>query len=190
MDAVENVVEKIERETEKVVAKTEQCLLQCGEEKCMCREILPWLGFLALCYLASWIGSLFINVGDGSWYQHLNRPIWTPPAWIFPIVWTTLYFLLGTAVWWAWKTAGCRKICCVLGLFLLLLACMAAWPYCFFGRQSPFTGFLDLIWAFAFLVLLMLSIAPIQKWAAVLLIPQMLWMAYALVLNFTIWRMQ
>ena len=161
----------------------------CCGENCFCMFVLPWLGFLGLSYAAGWISSLFVRDATIYWSEAVARPWWMPPQWIFPPVWTVLYFLLGTAVWLAWRKVGCQKASHVIALFVTLLILQMGWTYAFFYLQMPFGAFIDLIWAFAVLILLAMSIAPISKVGALLLLPQILWMIYALALNYSIWRM-
>ncbi len=161
----------------------------CDQDFCFCQALFPWLGFVGIAMFSGWISSLFLQPEGFAWFASLNRPVWTPPQWIFPPVWIVLYFLLGTSVWLAWRKAGCRRGAGILVLFALLLFLQISWSYSFFFTQNPFGGFINLIWVFTVLGLLALAISSKCRCAAALLLPQMLWILYALVLNYQIWKM-
>ncbi len=140
-------------------------------------------GFIAIALLAAlpvrWLDVL-------STYSTLTLPEWAPPAWLFGPVWAVLYVLMGVAAWGIWQSRGW---CSALGLWLGQLALNAAWPLLFFGLHTP-------DWAFAEIVLLWFSIAAsivafawIQPWSGLLLMPYLIWVTFAAVLNFVIWQM-
>ena len=64
------------------------------------RTTLAWLGWVLLSFAATLPGAVS---PPGDWYQSLAKPDWTPPGWVFPVVWTTLYVLMGTAAWMVWR---------------------------------------------------------------------------------------
>ncbi|MBE6428117.1 MAG: tryptophan-rich sensory protein [Planctomycetaceae bacterium] len=165
------------------------CSCSCDYGYCFCQELFPWLGFVGITMFSGWISSLFLQPEGFEWFASLNHPVWAPPQWIFPPVWLILYFLLGTSVWLAWRKAGCRRGAGILVLFALLLFLQISWCYSFFFTQNPFGGFINLIWVFTVLGLLVLAISSKCRLAAMLLLPQMLWILYALVLNYQIWKM-
>ena len=196
-DRLEGDVEQMERKAERFTNRLREDLVQeslhdrcpCDREDCVCREILPWLGFLGLSYGAGWVVSLFMHHRAYEWFQTLNQPVWAPPEWIFPLVCTVMHFLLGTAMWLAWRKMGCHRISHLMALFIVFLILKVGWSYCFFHLQSPFAGFVDLLWAFGAIVLLAISMAPIHRLGAILLIPEILWTGYLLILNWSFWRL-
>ena len=172
-----------ERRPEAACAMEHCCLCTTCEDRCLCMEALPWCGFLGISYGAAWLSSLFVrNVGSLSFMP--ENAWWMPPAWLFGAVWTVLYFLLGTAVWLAWRRVGCQRASSVCVLFITLLILQMGWTFAFFYLQSPFGAFIDLIWTLAVTILLAMSIAPIHRFGAMLLIPQVIWLIYALGLNY------
>lgn len=164
-------------------------ICSCDHDFCFCQALFPWLGFVGIAMFSGWISSLFLQPEGFAWFASLNRPVWSPPQWIFPPVWLVLYFLLGTSVWLAWRKVGCRRGAGILVLFALLLFLQISWCYSFFFTQNPFGGFINLIWVFTVLGLLALAISVRSRCAAALLLPQILWILYALVLNYQIWKM-
>jgi len=153
---------------------------------------MKWLvlaGFLALCLFAGYVGSLLTNQSVKSWYLTLQKPAGTPPDWVFPVVWTTLYIVMAVAAWLVWVEAGWYSAKQPLILFLAQLAMNVAWSAIFFNSRQP--GF-----AFGWIVLLWLAILTtmivfyaIKPLAGILLVPYIAWVTYASFLNFGIWRM-
>lgn len=166
-----------------------RCGCGCEADYCLCQEIFPWIGFVSITFASGWISSLFMQPQGFEWFATLTRPTWAPPQWIFLPVWMLLYFLLGTSVWLSWRKLGCLKAGGILVLYGLLLLLQIGWTYMFFYSQNPFGAFIDMIWVFAVLILLWLATLPVCRLAAGLLIPQILWILYALVLNYHLWRL-
>jgi tryptophan-rich sensory protein len=122
----------------------------------------------------------------GAWYETLNKPAWNPPAWIFGPVWTLLYLMMALAAWLAWKkTQGWR----VLIPYFIQLALNAAWTPVFFGLKQPGWALLVIIALWLAIVQTIRVFRPVSRTAAWLLAPYLLWVSFATVLNFTLWRM-
>jgi len=142
---------------------------------------------IAVCLGAAGLGSLLTTPALRPWYADLSKPTWTPPNWLFGPVWTLLFIAMAIAAWLVWQKIGLKSA--PMQLFLLQLLFNVAWSALFFGLRSP--GL-----AFAEIVLLWLAIlaTSIQFWKAVpvagwLLLPYLMWVAYAAALNFPIWRL-
>jgi benzodiazapine receptor len=150
------------------------------------REALALAGWMALTFAAAATGAF---VSTGGWYAALVKPSWNPPGWLFGPVWTLLYALMAAAAWMVWRAGGWRAQRRALGLYLCQWALNALWTPLFFGFQRP-----DL--AFAGIVLLDLAVLAtaaafwrVRPAAGLLLLPYILWVAFATVLNFAIWRL-
>lgn len=138
--------------------------------------------FLALVSLAAVTGSQFM---PGPWYETLAKPWWTPPKWLFPIAWTILYIMIAVAGWRVWKAEGIGPALMVWALGLVF---NAAWSWIMFGEKQ-------IGWALADLVAMWLTVAafivlalPVDRTAALLFVPYIVWVSYAGALNFVIWR--
>ncbi len=138
--------------------------------------------FLALVSLAAVTGSQFM---PGPWYETLTKPWWTPPKWLFPIAWTILYIMIAVAGWRVWKAEGIGPALMVWALGLVF---NAAWSWLMFGEKQ-------IGWALADLVAMWLTVAafivlalPVDRTAALLFAPYLVWVSYAGALNFVIWR--
>ncbi len=121
-------------------------------------------------------------------YKVLNQPPLSPPGWVFPVVWSILYLLMGYASFRVLFADGSkediRKALVVYGIQLLL---NFLWPILFFGQQWYLAAFFLLLalWA-AILVTIQLFSQP-DKWAGYLLIPYLLWVSFAGYLNFGVY---
>jgi tryptophan-rich sensory protein len=148
------------------------------------KRILAPVGWLALTFSAAATG---VFVSTDGWYAGLVKPGWNPPGWLFGPVWTLLYVMMGVAAWLVWQRGGWALQRRSLGLYLLQWALNAVWTPVFFGLQQA--G-----WACAVIIALDVAVLAtlvafwnVRRVAGVLLVPYALWVAFATVLNFTIW---
>lgn len=144
------------------------------------------LGWLALTFAAS-AGALVVSV-DG-WYAGLAKPTWNPPASLFGPVWTTLYVMMALAAWLIWREGGWRANRPALLLFLLQWALNAAWTPLFFGLHRPGLAFVEILALWGALLATIVAFWRKSPKAAALLIPYLLWVSFAAILNATIWRL-
>lgn len=145
--------------------------------------IVSFLVFLIIVGITAATGILF---KPGDWYRELNKPSWTPPNWMFPVVWSMLYLLIAIAGWFVFETVGSGGL---LALWALQMLLNMAWSYLFFGRHNIFAGLVDIVLLFLVIVafiLLAFSAVPV---AGILFLPYLLWVALALALNYQIWRL-
>lgn len=133
-------------------------------------------------------GAYFTVTGNGSWYQALEKPSWNPPNGVFGPVWTTLYVLMGIALYLVWKSKAPDKhkrwaiSFWGIQLFLNLL-----WSYLFFGQEQILGALLEMIILWLFILFTIFAFARINKLAAWLLVPYISWVSFAAILNYTIW---
>jgi len=154
-------------------------------------DIKKLLFSLVLCLGAGAIGYYFTMPSIGTWYALLQKPVFTPPNWIFAPVWTLLYIMMGIALYCVWKKRGLKyqsKIAAYTW-FGMQLVLNVAWSAVFFGIHSIFVGLLIIVglWlAIAVTILKFKELAPSTVW---LLIPYLLWVSYACLLNYSLWRL-
>lgn len=140
----------------------------------------------SLCVLLG-IASGFSTVDSiSNWYQYLVKPSWNPPNWLFGPVWTTLYLLMGISVAMIWHSDNPAKKFAVR-LFIIQFILNLAWSFIFFNMHLPGWAFAEILVMLLFIILTIISFYTINKTAACLLIPYLLWVSFATVLNGTIW---
>ncbi|MCH4812737.1 TspO/MBR family protein [Vreelandella neptunia] len=125
---------------------------------------------------------------DG-WYRELRKPTWTPPDIAFPIAWGILYLLMAIAAWRlymaeesAWRTAS-------LAVYAVQLCANAAWSWLFFGRKQIAAALVDIVVLLGLITIAIVLFSQVSTLAAWLMVPYWLWVALALGLNATIWRL-
>lgn len=126
-----------------------------------------------------------------AWYQSLRKPSFNPPGAVFGPVWTVLYLLMAIAAWLVAKQVQVsarlrRRALWLMGLQLLL---NGLWSPLFFGLHNPALAFVDISALWIALVATIASFASVRPLAAWLLVPYLLWVSFALVLNGSIWLM-
>ena len=145
------------------------------------------VGSVILCVLVGAAGSVFTVTGPGSWYDLLTKPSFNPPNWIFGPVWTTLYILMGISLYLIlleWKKGV--DIRCAGGLFAVQLFLNFIWSYMFFGLQSPTYAFIVIALLWVAILATILTFLRISRIAAYLLVPYILWVSFASILNYSI----
>ena len=153
------------------------------------KQILKFLVALVVCFGASGLGALFM-AGDSvnTWYAQLQKPSFTPPDWVFGPAWTILYLLMAISVFLVWnKGLDYPKVKQSLGLFLIQLALNAFWTPLFFGFHLILPAFIDIIVLWFAILFTMLAFKRISLRAAILLIPYLIWVGYATILNGSMW---
>lgn len=149
-----------------------------------------WLvlaGFILVCLVTGGLGGWATAQSVTDWYPTLVKPSWNPPNWIFGPVWTALYLMMAVAAWLVWRSDG--NIRGAMILFFSQLALNFAWSFLFFGARSPWLGLMDI--AMLWLALVITVIAFFQKSAAagLLMLPYLVWVSFAAILNLAIWRL-
>ena len=138
--------------------------------------------------LAGIIGSVFTAPAIAGWYTTLARPELAPPNWVFGPVWTTLFALMGVTAFLVWKKGLDRKdVKIALGIFLGQLVLNTLWSIIFFGLHNPGAAFVEIIFLWLAILATIIAFAKISKLAAWLLVPYILWVSFAVYLNYAIW---
>ena len=122
---------------------------------------------------------------ENRWYVELTKPAETPPDWAFPVAWTLIYILLGLALALIINARGARQRGLAILFFAVQMALNLAWTPLFFGAHRVSLALLVLIAMFALAVVTTFLFARIRKPAAWLMVPYLVWLVYAGLLN---WR--
>jgi benzodiazapine receptor len=148
-----------------------------------------WVGlflWVALSFAAAGVGSQF---PPGDWYAHLAKPAFHPPAWVFAPVWTLLYLVMGIATWLVWRERGVARAAPALALFLVQLVLNAAWSWLFFGLHHIGWALVDLAALWLAIGATLLAFWAHRPLAGLLMVPYLLWVSFAGLLNFQLWRL-
>ena len=148
------------------------------------KSIIRLLLSLVLCLGVGIIEGLVTRPQIAVWYAGLVKPSWTPPPIVFPIAWTLLYALMALSFWRLWNSeTRIRERTQAMTLFLIQLALNALWSPVFFGFHGTRTA---LVVIMALLVAIAATIRAafrVDRLAAWLLVPYLLWVAYATTIN-------
>jgi len=153
-------------------------------------EILKLTISIIICESAGVIGSIFTTPAIPGWYAALVKPSFTLPNWVFAPVWTSLYLLMGISVFLVWrKGLDNHLVNSALRLFIVQLVLNTFWSILFFGLRSPLLGLVEIIILWVAILLTILSFFRVSKIAGILLLPYILWVSFAAILNFSLWRL-
>ncbi len=143
-----------------------------------------------ICLFAGFIGSFFTSPAIPTWYATLQKPSFAPPNWVFFPVWTTLFIIMGISLFLVWQKGWeDKKVKTAIYIFAGQLVLNALWSAVFFGLRSPLLGLMEIIVLWITILATILSFMKISRTAAYLLIPYILWVSFAAIVNFWIWRL-
>ena len=140
------------------------------------------------CLILGGLSGISTTSAITGWYSTLIKPSFNPPNWIFGPVWTLLYILMGISFALIWnKGIEKKEIKNALGIFVFQFLLNLVWSFLFFGMQNPAIAFIDIVILWLAIILTVKKFLPIDKAAAYLLIPYLLWVSFASLLNISIW---
>lgn len=139
---------------------------------------------IALCFFVAFAGSIVTMPAIESWYSTLNKPFFNPPNWVFGPVWSVLYLMMGVSLYLIWKRGVTgKKEKRAIFVFFIQLFLNFLWSFVFFGLEQPVGAFfvILLLWLAIFYTIQLFR--KLDKTAAYLLIPYLLWVSFASILN-------
>ena len=135
------------------------------------------------------VGTVFTVPAIDAWYQFLNKPVFSPPNWLFGPVWITLYTLMGVSFWLIWRNPSVapKKRKRVMSFFIIHLFVNAGWSIVFFGLHNISLAFIVILILLAMIIILTkFLVRPINRLASNLLIPYLVWVSIATILNYSL----
>lgn len=142
---------------------------------------------ITICLLVGFLSGIFTADSISGWYSTIQKPPFNPPNWIFGPVWTLLYTLMGIAAGLVWKSNISKEIKNkALYIFGAQLLVNGLWSIFFFGLQNPLLALIDIILLLGLIGYTIKLFKPINKMASWLLIPYLLWVGFATLLNISI----
>src|SRR6056297_1745348 len=152
------------------------------------RQALGLLGWLAICFLAAYVGAV-ASINAPSFYGQLTQPEWAPPAWLFGPVWTTLFTMMAIAAWLVWRRGGFGAQRGPLLLFLAQLVFNGLWSWLFFAWQLGGPALADIVILWLLIAATIAAFWRTSPLAGVLMVPYLAWVSFAGVLNYTLWQL-
>lgn len=133
--------------------------------------------------------SALLTQGSNNIYETLNQPPLSPPAWLFPVVWSILFVLMGISSAGVWESINTRGLTWApsLTVYVINLIMNFLWSIVFFNLQAFFFAFVWLILLIGVIIKMISDFRKERLWTGNLQIPYLLWCIFALYLNFGIY---
>jgi benzodiazapine receptor len=154
-------------------------------------NIIRLLGCIIFCLLVGGLGGGATSGEIGTWYITIKKPEWNPPNWLFGPVWTTLYALMGVALYLVWNDKDSNVVQKKIGIvaFMAQLSLNFLWSFIFFKWHEMGWALTEMIFLWVAIVINIVLFYKIRKLAAYILIPYLSWVSFATFLTFTIWQL-
>lgn len=153
------------------------------------KSILTLLGFLMVCFTIAGAGGYITSTSVSTWYPTLAKPDWTPSGSTIGLVWNVLFLLMAIAGWRVYQQTPIHSHAktMALRLYVVQLVLNLLWSVCFFGLRMPGLAAIELLLLETAIIFTLIYFWRMDRLAGVLLIPYALWVAFAGVLNVSIW---
>ena len=152
------------------------------------QDIFRLLASIVVCQSAGLIGFVFTMSAIPTWYASLQKPFFTPPNWLFAPAWAAFYLLMGISAFIIWRRGLSDKPAReALFIFGVQLVINALWSMVFFGLKSPLSGVVVIVVLWVAILYTMYKFYNLSSLAVILLLPYILWVSFAAVLNISIW---
>jgi len=148
------------------------------------KKITSLLIFNILAFGASAWGSYVTSLYKEPWYSMISKPSFNPPEWVFAPVWITLYIAMSVAIWLIWINP--KRVEKIIYIYFIHLLINGSWSLFFFGLHLILVSLIVIAIIIFFVVWLIKLYYPINKISSFLMIPYLMWLSYAFILNFYI----
>jgi len=153
-------------------------------------DLIKLIASIVICLIAGALGSFFTTPAIPTWYATLIKPSIAPPNWVFFPVWTALFIMMGISLFLVWqKSLQDQQVKTALSIFTIQLILNVLWSAAFFGLRSPIAGLIVISILWVFILAMIPRFMKISRVAGLLLIPYLLWVSFASIINFLIWRL-
>ena len=151
---------------------------------------IKWKPLLLSIAFSLAVGGLsgFLVRDDFSRYQVLRLPAFAPPGWVFPVVWTILYILMGISAYIISRSKNNMREP-ALFLYVVQLVVNFLWSPLFFGAGWYLFAFFWLLFLIYLVAAMVYDFYKIKPPAAYLQIPYLLWLVFAAYLNLGVWML-
>jgi len=148
-------------------------------------QLLGLFGWLLAAFAAGAVGAV-ASVNAAEFYSQLSKPTWAPPAAVFGPVWSALYALMGVAAWLVWRSPAPRGAALVW--FGLQLGANALWSWLFFAWHQGALAAVEVGILLMLIAATMAAFWRVSRPAVLLLVPYLLWVSFASMLTWAVWR--
>ena len=138
--------------------------------------------FVGMCLTALLLGGWATADSVSTWYPQLAKPWWTPPSYLFGIVWPILYVMIAIAGWLAWQQRP-RVLSAAMIVYAVQLVLNTAWSFIFFGARQIEAGLVEIAILAVIILLNVILFWRIRPLAGALLLPYLAWVCFATMLN-------
>jgi len=152
------------------------------------RQVLGLVVWLAASFAAAAVGAV-ASMDAGTFYSALARPAWAPPGWLFGPVWSVLYALMGVSAWLVWRARGLAGARAALSLYLIQLVANALWSWLFFAWHMGGPAFVEILLLWVLILATVIAFRRVSRTAGLLLLPYLVWVAFAAALSWSVWRL-
>ena len=154
------------------------------------KKIISLVIWIVIAFIPGIFGQLFTSPNIPTWYAMLNKPFFNPPNWLFGPVWTLLYLSMGIAAFLVWeKRKENKAVTAALVIFFAQLLINGLWSMVFFGQHQLLQAFFVIVLLWFLILWTIIKFYKINAFAGLILIPYILWVSFATVLNFSFWML-
>ena len=151
-------------------------------------QALGLIGWLVGTFAAGSVGAI-ASARAATFYGQLSQPAWAPPAWLFGPAWSALYLLMAVAAWLVWRQHGFRGARTALWLFIVQLLANALWTWLFFVLHRGALSLAEIAVLWLLIAATIAAFWPLQRLAALLLVPYLAWVSFASALTLSLWQL-
>jgi tryptophan-rich sensory protein len=153
------------------------------------QKILRIATVVMTCIAVGYFSGLVVQDNIETWYPTILKPFFNPPNWVFAPVWSILYVMMGVAAGLVWNRidsdeANVKK---AFKLFVIQLTLNAVWSFIFFSLHNPFLALIEIVLLWLLILETYTQFRKVDKTAGMLLVPYLLWVSFAMILNGSIW---
>lgn len=153
-------------------------------------ELFRLILSIIICQMAGIMGSIFTASSIAIWYPTLTKPSFTPPGFYIGLIWIVLFTLMGISLFIIWRETPRNQAARIaLYFFAAQLIVNVLWSAAFFSMQSPISGLIVIALLWILILICIVKFWPINRIAAFLMVPYIVWVSVAAYLNYYIWRL-
>ena len=157
-----------------------------SKKRHMLKNILKFIICLIVPMLVGGISGVATVAGIKDWYVHLNKPFFNPPNYLFGPVWSILYLLMGISLFMILQSKSITKKKAI-SIFFVQLFLNFWWSFLFFKFQLLGISLIEIVLMWLSILWMIIEFKKINKTAAYLQIPYLVWVTFASLLNLAIW---